>query len=84
MSARIAGAIEQQAAATRDIAQNVEAAAVGVGSVSASIGGIETMADQTAQATAGLQYSAVELAEQTTTIRERIMGFTNNIRAAQA
>ena len=84
LSARIAGAIEQQASATRDIAQNVEAAAVGVGSVSASIGGIETMADQTAQATAGLQYSAVELTGQTTTIRERLMGFTNDIRAAQA
>jgi methyl-accepting chemotaxis protein len=84
LSARIAGAIDQQAAATSEIAQNVDAAAVGVGNVTDSIGDIKSMADETAHATTGLRHSAVELAAQTKAIHERIMGFTEDVRAAQA
>src|SRR5580700_4577033 len=84
LSAQIAGAIEQQAAATREIAHNVDAAAIGVGHVAASIGDIEAMADQTAHATVGLRHSAVELAGQTKAIRERIVSFADDVRAAQA
>jgi methyl-accepting chemotaxis protein len=84
LSAQIAGAIEQQASATREIAQNVDAAAMGVGNVAASIGDIEAMADQTAHATVGLRHSAVELAAQTKAIRERIVSFADDVRAAQA
>jgi methyl-accepting chemotaxis protein len=84
LSAQIAGAIEQQASATREIAQNVDAAAIGVGNVAASIGDIEAMADQTAHATVGLRHSAVELAGQTKAIRERIVSFADDVRAAQA
>jgi methyl-accepting chemotaxis protein len=84
LSARIAGAIDQQAAATSEIAQNVDAAAVGVGNVTDSIGDIKSMADETAHATTGLRHSAVELAAQTKAIHERIMGFTDDVRAAQA
>jgi methyl-accepting chemotaxis protein len=84
LSAQIAGAIEQQASATREIAQNVDAAAIGVGNVAASIGDIEAMADQTAHATVGLRHSAVELAAQTKAIRERIVSFADDVRAAQA
>lgn len=84
LSARIAGAIDQQAAATSEIAQNVDAAAVGVGNVTVSIGDIKSMADETAHATTGLRQSAVELAAQIKAIHERIMGFTDDVRAAQA
>ena len=84
LSAQIAGAIEQQASATREIAHNVDAAAMGVGNVAASIGDIEAMADQTAHATVGLRHSAVELAAQTKAIRERIVSFADDVRAAQA
>jgi len=84
LSAQIAAAIEQQASATRDIAQNVDAAAIGVGHVAASIGDIESMADETAHATVGLRRSAVELAAQTKAIRERIVSFADDVRAAQA
>jgi methyl-accepting chemotaxis protein len=84
LSAQIAGAIEQQASATREIAQNVDAAAIGVGHVAASIGDIEVMADQTANATVGLRHSAVELAAQTKAMRERIVSFAADVRAAQA
>ena len=84
LSARIAAAIEQQAAATREIANNVDAAAAGVGNVAASIGGIEAMADLTSQATGALRRSTLELSVQTSAIRERIMSFTDEILAAQA
>lgn len=84
LSARIAAAIEQQAAATREIAHNVDAAAAGVGNVAASIGGIEAMADLTSQATGALRRSTLELSVQTSAIRERIMSFTDEILAAQA
>jgi methyl-accepting chemotaxis protein len=84
LSTRIAAAVDQQATATREIAQNVDAAAEGVGQVSHSIGDIESMADDTADATTSLRHSAVELAAQTSTIRQRIMSFTEDVRATQA
>jgi len=40
------------------------------------------MADETTHATTGLRQSAVELAAQTGTIRQRIMNFAEEIRAA--
>jgi hypothetical protein len=55
-----------------------------VSGVAASINEIETMASRTADATGGLRHSAVELAGQTATIRERIMRFADSVRAAQA
>jgi methyl-accepting chemotaxis protein len=84
LSARIVGAIDQQAAATREIAQNVDAAAESVGCVAESIGTIATTADQAASATAGLRQSAVDLAAQTKAIHERIVGLADDIRTAQA
>ncbi len=84
LSVRIAGAIGQQAAATHEIAQNVDAAAVGVGDVSRSIRDIEGMADQTAHATDGLRQSAVELAGQTKAIHNHIIGFADRVAAARA
>jgi methyl-accepting chemotaxis protein len=83
LSARIAEAIEQQTSATREIVHNVNAAAVGVGEVAASIGEIESTADQTTNATSGLRYSATELATQTKAIREKIVGFTRDVQVAQ-
>jgi methyl-accepting chemotaxis protein len=83
LSTRIAEAIEQQTSATREIVHNVNAAAVGVGEVAASIGEIESTTDQTTNATSGLRYSAIELATQTKAIREQIIGFTRDVRVAQ-
>ena len=82
LSGRIATAVEQQATATREIAQNVDAAAAGVGHVTRAITSMETVADETAHATTGLRQSAVDLAAQTGTIRQRIMSFAEEIRAA--
>jgi methyl-accepting chemotaxis protein len=84
LSVRIAAAVEQQALAAREISHSVDAAAAGVSEVTTSIGEIEAMATRTADATDGLRHSAVELASQTATIRERIIRFADNVRAAQA
>jgi methyl-accepting chemotaxis protein len=84
LSVRIAGAIDQQASATHEIAQNVDAAAVGVGNVTRSIRDIEEMADQTASATNGLRQSAVDLAGQTKAIHDHITGFADHVSAARA
>jgi methyl-accepting chemotaxis protein len=84
LSVRIAGAIDQQASATQEIAQNVDAAAIGVGNVTRSIRDIEEMADQTANATDGLRQSAVDLAAQTKAIHDHIAGFANHVGAARA
>jgi methyl-accepting chemotaxis protein len=84
LSARIAGAIDAQAAATREIAQNVDAAATSVGSVADSIGVFAATADQAESATSELRQSAFDLAVQTKAIHERIAGFTENIQSAQA
>jgi methyl-accepting chemotaxis protein len=83
LSRQIATAVEQQAMSTRDIAHGVDSAAAGVGHVATSIGDIEEMARKTADATAGLRSAAVELAGQTTTIRERMASFADNVRAIQ-
>jgi methyl-accepting chemotaxis protein len=83
LSRQIATAVEQQAMSTRDIAEGVDSAAAGVGHVAASIGDIEEMARKTADATAGLRSAAVELAGQTTTIRDRMASFSDNVRAIQ-
>ena len=84
LSTRIATAIEQQASATHEIAQNAEATAAGVGEVAHSFGDIETMADATADATTVIRQSANQLAAQTSSIQQRIMSFTEGVRAAQA
>jgi methyl-accepting chemotaxis protein len=84
LSTRIAAAVEQQASATREITQNVDAAASGVRHVTRVIGDIESMADETTRAMTGVRHSVVELAGQTTTIRQRISSFTDDIRSVQA
>jgi hypothetical protein len=84
LSARIATAIDQQASATREIAQSVEATAAGVGAVANSFGDIETMADETADATTVIRHSAAELVAHTGSIQRRIKSFTERVRAAQA
>lgn len=81
LSGRIATAVERQAAATREIAQNVDGTASGVYSVTRAISYMETMADETANATTDLRQSAIELAAQTSAIRGRIVSFADEMRA---
>ena len=75
--------MEQQAAATREIAGNVNAAASGVGHVTRAIGEIEAIAGRTASSATQLRRSAVEVAKQTDRIRHRVRAFTDEVRSMQ-
>ncbi len=81
---RIASAVEQQAEAAREIAGNVNSAALGVSNVAAAIVQIETAADDTAAAVAELGEAAKQVANQTRTIRARVKEFTADIQRAVA
>ena len=83
-SALIASSVEQQVEAARDIAGNVNAAALGVGLVGESIGEIEAIAGQTTRAVGAVSTAAVEVASQTKTIRKRVSMFTEQIEAVRA
>jgi len=61
----------------------VHAAAGGVGHVSEAVGEIETIAGRTAHAAGDLGKAAVEVADQTRRIRERVSIFTEDIHAMQ-
>jgi methyl-accepting chemotaxis protein len=84
-SARIASAVEEQgASAAREIASNVNAAAMGVSDVSQAIGDIKVVAHETARAATDLNSAASEVAKQTGTIRQRVHAFSNEVDAIQA
>lgn len=78
-SARIAVAVEDQAIATRDIAGNVAQAATGVGHVATSIAAIEAIANTNTLSVAQLSTAANEVAGQSSTIRNRVKVFTQEI-----
>jgi methyl-accepting chemotaxis protein len=83
-SARIAGAVEEQAAAAHDIAGNVNAAANGVEHVTKVIADIETIVDSTARAVNELNTAVGAVSSQTNMIRERVRAFADEIHAMQA
>jgi methyl-accepting chemotaxis protein len=84
-SLRIASALEEQAAsAAHDISSNVNAAVISVEHVSAAIGDIKVVADETARAAADLNSAAAEVAKQTGMIRQRVRAFSDEVSAAQA
>jgi methyl-accepting chemotaxis protein len=83
-SARIAAAVEQQAAAAHEIAGSANAAASGVHQVNAAIGEIEVVADQVSRSAGKLGTAAMNVTEQTKHIRDQASALTENIRAIQA
>ena len=83
-TARIATAVEQQAAAAREIAGNVNAAAAGVNHVGESIAEIETIAGSTTAAVSQLGAAATAVANQSSHIRARVREFTKHIHALGA
>ncbi len=78
----IASAVEEQAAATREIANNVQLAASGTNAVSTNIAQVNAAADDTGTAANAVLTSANELNQRTNTLRQEIEGFLGAIRAA--
>ncbi|WP_151175458.1 methyl-accepting chemotaxis protein [Hypericibacter terrae] len=78
----IASAVEEQGAATQEIARNVQQAAAGTTEVTSNITGVTQAASQTGAASAQVLSTAGELAKQAELLRAEVDGFLNNIRAA--
>jgi methyl-accepting chemotaxis protein len=83
-SARIAQAVEEQAATAREIAANVNAAANGVGQIGGAIVQFDNVATQASRSANKLNEAAAKVADQTDRIREQVRMLTEEIRAIPA
>ncbi|HEY2136734.1 MAG TPA: HAMP domain-containing methyl-accepting chemotaxis protein [Xanthobacteraceae bacterium] len=82
VSTTIASAVEQQGAATQEIARNVQEAALGTGQVSSNITGVNRAAAETGAAAGQVLNASDELGRQAKTLRVEIDAFLAHIRAA--
>ncbi|NWH07992.1 MAG: hypothetical protein HXY22_04980 [Alphaproteobacteria bacterium] len=78
----IATAVEEQSAATRQIAQNVSAASQGTNDVSANIGEVAGAVQETGSASRSLIEVAARLNKEAETMRVRVLAFLDELRAA--
>jgi len=77
IAAAIAGAVEEQSAATREIAANVAQAAAGTAQVSASIGAVSEAAAQSSVASGDLLQASGEMSRQSEDLRATIERFVS-------
>lgn len=82
ISQSIAIAIEEQTAATGEIARNAQQAASGTHEVSSSVQGVSEASQQASAASTELLASSNSLAEQGDTLRERMGTFIQQVRAS--
>lgn len=78
----IASAVEEQGAATREIARNVQQAAAGTTEVSTNITDVTRAASETGSAAGQVLMAAGDLTRQADTLRHRVDSFLTTIRAA--
>ena len=78
----IASAVEEQGAATQEIARNVQQAAAGTTDVTNNISGVTQAAAQTGTAASQVLDAAGQLSKQSATLRAQVEGFLATIRAA--
>ncbi|HIJ37478.1 MAG TPA: methyl-accepting chemotaxis protein [Rhodospirillaceae bacterium] len=76
----IAAAVEEQGAATAEIARNVQQAAQGAQEVSTTIVGVTTAAGETGSAAGEVLSAAQSLARETVTLKGMIEGFLTGVR----
>jgi methyl-accepting chemotaxis protein len=81
IAAAIADAVEEQGAATQEIARNIQQAATGTGQVSANIGGVASAAGETGAAATQVLASASGLALQSGRLRSEVDKFLVTVRA---
>lgn len=77
----IASAVEQQGAATQEIARNVQQAAAGTAEVSSNVAGVTQAAAQTAAASHNVESAAETLNGQANALRQQVDTFLQAIRA---
>jgi methyl-accepting chemotaxis protein len=81
-SAAVASAVEEQSAATRHIADNVQQAASGTNTVTESIGGLNEAANESAQAAQQVRLLSGNLSEEAERLKEVAHAFLQDVRAA--
>jgi methyl-accepting chemotaxis protein len=82
ISTSIAAAMEQQGAATQEIARNVQEAARGTTEVSSNITGLNQIVEETGSAAVEVLGASDELGQQAEQLRARVGTFLADIRAA--
>ena len=82
ISTAIASAIEEQGAATQEIARNTQEAARGSEQISANIAGVNQAANETGAAASQVLSSAEQLGRQSDSLRHDVNDFLEKIRAA--
>jgi methyl-accepting chemotaxis protein len=82
VSTAIAAAVEQQGAATREIARNIQHAAGGTAEVSSNIVGVSTASAEAGAAAVEVLSSSEALRREADMLRSEIDAFLSNIRAA--
>jgi methyl-accepting chemotaxis protein len=82
IGASIATAVEQQGAATQEIARNAQQAAVGTQDVSGNVDGVQAAASQTGQAAQTVLGSAAQMVEQTRRLSGEVATFIAGVKAA--
>ncbi|MGY3694473.1 methyl-accepting chemotaxis protein [Bradyrhizobium sp. USDA 3240] len=82
IAAAISAAVEQQSAATRDIAKNIQEVSRGTSEVSANVGSVNEAATETGSAATQVLTAADDLSHQSATLRSNVTTFLDKIRAA--
>ncbi len=77
----VAAGVQEQSAATAEIARNVEQAAVGTSDVSANIVAVEHAARDTGAAATQISSSSSDLSKQAEYLREEVARFLSQVRA---
>jgi len=78
----VAAAVEEQGAATAEIARNIQQAAAGTQNVSSNIGGVSSVANQTGETAAHVLESSTSLAAESEVLSNQVARFLDRIKAA--
>jgi methyl-accepting chemotaxis protein len=78
----IASAVEQQGAATQEIARNVQQASAGTTGVTDNITGVSQAASETGHAASQVLEAAGALSQQSTLLRSKVQSFLSAVKAA--
>jgi methyl-accepting chemotaxis protein len=78
----VAAAVEEQGAATAEIARNIQQAAAGTQNVSSNIGGVSNVANQTGETASDVLESSSSLAAESEVLSSQVARFLDRIKAA--
>lgn len=77
----ISSAVEEQSAATGEIARNIEQAASGTAEVSQNVSSLTNAAQETGASATQLNVAAIELSEQSGSLRDYVNSYIHEVRA---